>query len=63
VSIKKAAKLAAFFKEEERRGVKCTRLTALYPDIGGNRKNFIFFIAASVACLRTGNACVMNRAR
>jgi hypothetical protein len=45
VSIKKAAKLAAFFKEEERRGVKRTRLTALYPDIGRKPENFIFFLS------------------
>jgi len=62
VNKKKAADLAAFFNEEERRGVKRTCLFALDNHIGHCDKLFSFFLCTGVfACLRTGDACGMNR--
>jgi len=43
MSIKKAADLAAFFNEKERRGVKRTCLFALDYHIGRCKKYFSFF--------------------
>jgi hypothetical protein len=62
MSIKKAADLAAFFNEEERRGVKRTRFFALDYHIGRGDKYLRFFLWSAVfVCLRTGDACGMNR--
>ena len=48
MSIKKAADLAAFFNEEERRGVKRTRFFALDYHIGCGDKYFRFFLWSAV---------------